>query len=79
MLLCAGTDGNGRDILLAPRGLEHTSLALAKTPISPSDSAPDSAPNGQNTLVDPDLARLIEAWPKLTADTRATILREAGL
>jgi hypothetical protein len=28
---------------------------------------------------DPDLAKLIEAWPQLSEDARAAILREAGL
>jgi hypothetical protein len=31
------------------------------------------------TYTDPDLARLSEAWPGLSEETRAAILRRAGL
>ena len=35
--------------------------------------------SGSGGEIPADLARLIEAWPKLPDDTRAAILREAGL
>jgi hypothetical protein len=31
------------------------------------------------SAIDPDLARLIEAWPQLSADTRVAILRVGGI
>ena len=63
---------------MGDEGIEHPPLALSKTLISPSDSAPDSAPKGENTPLDPDLARLIEAWSALSDEARAGIRRVAG-
>jgi hypothetical protein len=63
-------------------GLEPTALALSKTPIPAQgtrNGTQDGTPKGENAPIDPDLARLIEAWPKLDADTRAAILRTAGV
>jgi hypothetical protein len=64
---------------MGPEGFEHPSLALSKTPLSDTPSAKSGAPNAENTPLDPDLARLIEAWPTLSADARAAILRLGGI
>ncbi|MCX5645912.1 MAG: hypothetical protein NTZ17_14725 [Phycisphaerae bacterium] len=45
----------------------------------PEKRTESGTPNDQNTPLDPDLVKLIEVWPTLPADTRAAILREAGL
>jgi len=64
---------------MGPEGHEHRPLALSKTSISEAASAKSGAPNGENTPLDPELAKLIEAWPALSDDTREAILRIAGL
>jgi hypothetical protein len=58
----------------SPRGFEQSPPALSKTPISQSDSAPDSAPKGENTPLDPDLALIQDRWPKLPEHIRQAVL-----
>jgi hypothetical protein len=61
------------------RGVEQTALALSKTPISSERGTESGTLNGENTPIDPNLARLIEVWPTLSDEARADILRLGGI
>jgi hypothetical protein len=64
---------------MGDEGIEHPPLTLPKTAISENASAKSGAPNAENTPPDPDLVKLIEAWPRLSDDTRTAILRIGGI
>jgi hypothetical protein len=58
-------------------GPEHTPLALSKTHIlapGTENSTQDGTPISENVVQDPDLTRLIRAWPTLPVNTKAAIL-----
>lgn len=69
--------GQVREFLVAPRGSEHPPLTLSKTPISQNQRAESGALSDEKPPTDPKLARLIEAWPKLSEAVRQEILRLA--
>jgi hypothetical protein len=56
------------------KGIEHPSLSLSKTPVSEAPSAESGAANGENTPLDPDLAKIVAAWPKLPDHVKAAVL-----
>jgi len=61
------------------RGLEQTALALSKTAIPAQTGTESGTLNRENAPIDPDLVRLIEAWPTLSDEARADILRIGGI
>ena len=56
-------------------GHEHPPLPVSKTPISAEGGAKSDAHNAPNTLCDPDLARLVKAWPSLPKHIKTEINR----
>jgi len=97
LLVCTSACETLQTHPIAPRGLEHSPLALSKTPISGNVRAESGALQDETSPSDrslaqtskawpptvggftphypPELARLIEAWPTLSQDTRDDILR----
>ncbi len=59
---------------MGDEGIEHPPLALSKTPILETPSAKEGAPRAENTPVDPDLAEVNAAWPKLPEHIKAAVL-----
>ena len=59
---------------LGDEGIEHPPLALSKTPISETASAKSGAPKAENTPPDPDLAKIVQAWPELPEGIRSAVL-----
>ncbi len=59
---------------MGPVGHEHPPLALSKTPISETERAKSGAPKPENTPLDPDLAKIVAAWPRLSPAARAAVL-----
>jgi len=62
---------------VGPPGHEHTPLAGSKTAISGEGGAKSDARRSADAAHDPNLARLIGAWPKLSKTVRREILRLA--
>ena len=67
-------DDLGNEGLIAPRGPEHTPLAAPKTPIPENQRTESGIPNGENTPPDPDLAKIVAAWPQLPEAVRSMVL-----
>jgi hypothetical protein len=61
--------------ILGGTGLEHHPLTLSKTAISENASAKSDARDAPETKIDPDLAQIIWAWPKLSDSQRQRICR----
>lgn len=74
VLVGATHSGSVLESPIAPRGSEHSPLALSKTPISQTPRAPDSAPNDEKTPSDPDLRLLTMRWPTLPEHIRQAVL-----
>ena len=55
------------------KGIEHPSLSLSKTPISETPSAESGAANAEHTPLDPDLAKIVVAWPRLPEHIKAAV------
>ena len=55
-------------------GLEQSALTPPKTTISKSACAESGALDARKPPSDPDLARLVEAWPHLPKHTKQTII-----
>ena len=56
-------------------GHEHPPLTVSKTAISEKGGAKSDAHDAPNTVQDPDLARLITAWPTLADHIKTEINR----
>jgi len=56
------------------RGLELPLLALSKTAISENLRTESGTPKDQNTPPDPDLAKIVTAWPQLPEAVRSAVL-----
>lgn len=54
-------------------GLEHPRLTPPKTPILQTPRAESGALDSRKSSPDPDLARVVEAWPELPEHIRAAI------
>jgi hypothetical protein len=54
-------------------GHEHPPLKVSKTAISGSGGAKSDAPDAPKPLHDPDLAKVVKAWPDLPEDTKKAI------
>ena len=54
-------------------GLEHPPLTPPKTPISQTPRAESGALDGEKSSPDPDLAKVVEAWPELPGHIKAAI------
>lgn len=56
-------------------GLEKTSISPGKTTIAPQSAAESGAVNDSKGLeADPDLQSVINAWPRLSADLKQSIV-----
>jgi hypothetical protein len=64
-------------------GPELPPLALSKTPIlgnvRTESGTPDAREGAQTEPTDPDLRRLIDAWPAMPERQRRAVLKAAGL
>jgi hypothetical protein len=56
------------------RGLELPPLALAKTAISENLRTESGTVESENTPLDPDLAKIVAAWPQLPEAVRSALL-----
>ena len=63
-----------RKIKIGDTGLEPGRKTPEKTRIPESSGAESGAVGGEIVPIDPDLQRIIEAWPRLTDAARADIL-----
>lgn len=59
---------------MAEAGLEHPTRYTGETQSGIESGAESGAVGARNDSPDPDLARLIEAWPTLTTDARRRVL-----
>ena len=59
---------------IAPRGFEQSPLTPPKTVISEKRGAESGALDGDSPDSDPDLARLVGAWPDLPDEIKQTIM-----
>jgi hypothetical protein len=55
-------------------GREQTALALSKTQIAAQSGTESGTPNGEKAPLDPDLAKIIAAWPELPSPVRSAVL-----
>ena len=53
---------------------ERRLLTPPKTPIPENERAGSGAPDGEKAPVDPDLAKVMAAWPKLPEHIKAAVL-----
>jgi hypothetical protein len=57
---------------LEPVDVTHSGNKQLRNPVTPG-GAESGAVGAENTSIDPDLARVIEAWPKLPTAIRSAI------
>ena len=55
-------------------GLEHLAKTPGKTSVSNSSGAESGAVVDEIGPIDPDLRRIVEAWPRLTEDVKEDLL-----
>ena len=55
-------------------GLEHPALLPSKTSIPQTERAESGALDGENRPKDPELALIVERWPKLPEHIRSAVL-----
>jgi hypothetical protein len=54
-------------------GHEHPALTPSKTPISTSGGAKSDAPDAPKPVLEPDLTKIVKAWPQLPDHIKAAI------
>jgi hypothetical protein len=52
------------DFFISPGGKRTIPVSASKTPISPKRGTESGTPNAGNTPLDPDLAKIVQAWPR---------------
>ena len=70
---CASECETLHDSQVEDRGLERSTVTPAKKALSEPGGAESGAFGAQNAPVDVGLAKVIQAWPRLTAAMRARI------